>query len=254
MILAIIIFSSRVALSEDLPVDDFEQVSNDEDSLGEDISDQIAVDEIEEPPVQYNYVPDNRSNFFIPPITQKVYELQPESQEIPIVSPLQEIELADLGLVGVWKSTADQPRALLLETGKPSGHIVEEGDLVGPNSGKVKKIFLTSPEHILVQSYKLSFDGSRKYSETKIYLDKLGEAADASKVGTKYSLPESPVPASPGSGSEDPGSSQISNDSTIENPASPVGLNDTEVNNPPNSATPPKAPNFEIQPGVTRSN
>ena len=69
-----IIICANIALSQSdqssaTNNDDFEEVSINEKSVGEDISNEVDVSNVDQPKIAYNYTPNDRPNPFIPPVT-----------------------------------------------------------------------------------------------------------------------------------------------------------------------------------------
>ena len=166
-------------------------VDDDEENGAEDVSRDIRVEDILESPMEFHYAAFSKPDPFVPPMTA-ITENAPaparndngiKSLEIPILSPLQQFELTDLTLVGVWQVKAGERKAMVLTpSGKNAGAqgiIVKVGDPIGSRGGKVAKI---DSESISVREFMLDADGTRKYFDEKLLMGKIQTSVDAEKI------------------------------------------------------------------------
>ena len=154
----------------------------DEVSVAVDVSGGARFEVIAEDPSDFHYVGSEKSDPFLPPLITNpegvktsgtVLNAQPGSIEIPIVSPLQQYDLNQLNLVGVWQLTTGERKAMILAPanngGAGQGIIVKVGDPVGNRGGKITSI---GEEYVNVREFMLAPDGSRRYLDQKMQMGK----------------------------------------------------------------------------------
>ena len=151
-------------------------------SVAKDVSARSRFEEVAEDPSDFHYVGSEKSDPFLPPLITSpegskvpgaVLKAQPGSIEIPIVSPLQQYELNQLNVVGVWQLTTGERKAMILAPanggGAGQGIIVKTGDPVGNRGGKITSI---GEEYVNVREFMLAPDGSRRYLDQKMQMGK----------------------------------------------------------------------------------
>ncbi|MCX6118391.1 MAG: pilus assembly protein PilP [Proteobacteria bacterium] len=87
-----------------------------------------------------------------------------DSEEIPIISPLQYFDVRQLFATGVWVSE-DMRWKALIETPDQQGIVVKVNDPIGNSGGRVTAI---DPGGVHVRQYKLRKDGSQDFSDVVI--------------------------------------------------------------------------------------
>jgi Tfp pilus assembly protein PilP len=151
-------------------------------AVAKDVSARSRFEEIAEDPADFHYVGSEKSDPFLPPLISTpegskvagtVFKSQPGSIEIPIVSPLQQYDLNQLNVVGVWQLTTGERKAMILAPanggGAGQGIIVKTGDPVGNRGGKITSI---GEEYVNVREFMLAPDGSRRYLDQKMQMGK----------------------------------------------------------------------------------
>ena len=164
------------------PVPAEDHSSEDGASVGKDVSGRSQFEEISEDPTDFHYVGSEKSDPFLPPLITSsegfkvpgaVMKAQPGGIEIPIVSPLQQYELNQLNVVGVWQLPTGERKAMILVpangVGAGQGIIVKTGDPVGNRGGKITSI---GEEYVNVREFMLAPDGSRRYLDQKMQMGK----------------------------------------------------------------------------------
>lgn len=124
----------------------------------------ITVEDIVEPPADYQYAAFGRPDPFLPPIRAITASL-----EVPIVSILQNYPTSELSVVGIWQTDSGERKALIL-TPKQEGVVAAVGDSLGRLGGRVSKI---SDSDVTVREFSLSPDGTRKFDDVKLNLGPL---------------------------------------------------------------------------------
>lgn len=165
-----------------VPVPDENDAADDGVSVAKDVSARSRFEEIAEDPSDFHYVGSEKSDPFLPPlitspegtkVSGTMLKAQPGSIEIPIVSPLQQYELNQLNVVGVWQLTTGERKAMILApangVGSGQGIIVKTGDPVGNRGGKITSI---GEEYVNVREFMLAPDGSRRYLDQKMQMGK----------------------------------------------------------------------------------
>ena len=163
-------------------VPDENDAADDGVSVAKDVSARSRFEEIAEDPSDFHYVGSEKSDPFLPPlitspegtkVSGTMLKAQPGSIEIPIVSPLQQYELNQLNVVGVWQLTTGERKAMILApangVGSGQGIIVKTGDPVGNRGGKITSI---GEEYVNVREFMLAPDGSRRYLDQKMQMGK----------------------------------------------------------------------------------
>ena len=117
---------------------------------------------------EYFYASFSSADPFVPPPISELLA----KEEIPITSILQLYPAAILKVVGIWE-LATQDRKALIMTPKNQGVTVREGDQIGRKGGVVKEI---ERDHIVVRTFELSPDGTRRYEDKTLWLGTKPEA------------------------------------------------------------------------------
>lgn len=158
----------------------------------QDLSGQVSIEEIVDPPGEYHYAAFGRPNPFLPPRgmstagsapTPRVAmsltgEVTVAGTEIPVVSPLQTYALDRLELKGIWQLQSGEMRAIVMTPDK-EGIIVKVNDPI--SAGKVLTI---GKDFVTVRQYRLRTDGVREFNDERIALggDYTGQPQGAVKL------------------------------------------------------------------------
>lgn len=168
------------------------QVAEDDSSIqAKDLSYDIRIETIVEPPAEYHFSSFGREDPFMPPLARMKSNIDRRKSQakygIPIVNSMQ-VSLSNLTVRGIWQLANGERRALVIASrdvrgegdGDPSRALQEEegvvakvGDLIGP-AGKIIEI---DESAVVTRQYKLLRDGTRTFDEVVLHLGGL----DASK-------------------------------------------------------------------------
>jgi Tfp pilus assembly protein PilP len=140
-------------------------------SVAEEITDGVRIEDIVEPPSDYQYAAFGKADPFVPPILSYEEDNVAGSVEIPIVSPLQQFKLIDLKLVGVWQMSDGARKGMVITpTGNISvaqGIIIQNGDPIGNKGGKIIGV---GEDYITVREFMLAPDGTREFEDSQMFM------------------------------------------------------------------------------------
>lgn len=149
------------------------------ESVAQEVTKGVRVEDIVEPPTDYRYAAFGKADPFVPPVVTRDGRVSTtpgvDPLEIPIVSPLQRFNLADLAVVGVWQLATGERKAMIMarsDGGAAQGIIVKNGDPVGNRGGKILGI---SDSYVTVREFTLAPDGTRQYEDQQLFMSGAGE-------------------------------------------------------------------------------
>jgi Tfp pilus assembly protein PilP len=129
----------------------------------------LKVEDIVEQGERYQYSGHDKPDPFLAPIQLVEAKKQVlDSEEIPIISPLQYFDVKALQTKGVWEAEAGNWKAMI-ETPDQQGIITKLGDPIGNSGGRVIQV---STNGVLVREYKLQKDGTQAFSERLVPMAK----------------------------------------------------------------------------------
>lgn len=159
---------SVAALGDDATWQSYSTVGSEKENF----EGQVRIEDIVEPPSDYQYAAFGKEDPFVPPLPEANANstLSLGGFEIPIVSPLQKYELKKLNMVGIWQGTNNERKALVMTPavdGAEQGIIVKISDPVGNKGGKVIDI---GNDYITVREFTLAKDGTRQFEDKQMHL------------------------------------------------------------------------------------
>jgi Tfp pilus assembly protein PilP len=151
-------------------------------SAAQDVTMGVRVEDIVEPPTDYQFAAFGKGDPFVPPLYLKediVSAVDPI--EIPIISPLQRHPIASLVVAGIWENAGSERKALILipDAAGPVGIVSRKDDPIGINGGRILSI---QKESVTVREFRLAPDGTRQYDDKQLVLDRTG-MPDEPQVG-----------------------------------------------------------------------
>ncbi|MCX6124605.1 MAG: pilus assembly protein PilP [Proteobacteria bacterium] len=151
-------------------------IQNTPQKVSEAVSTGVQVEDIIEPVESYRFSGLDRPDPFIAPVklveASKAHSI--DSEEIPIISPLQYHDLKTLMVTGVWETERGKWKAMI-ETPDRQGIITKLQDAVGNSAGRVTEI---SPNGVLVREYRLRKDGSQEFNDRMIAMAKESDSGE----------------------------------------------------------------------------
>lgn len=177
MIFSTVLFANQQEVSVDIIEggEDFQADSNDKANVAQEIGEGIKIEDIVEPPADYRYAAFGQNDPFVHPEFSR--DFSDEATDIPIVSSLQKFRLVQLKIVGVWILKNNDRKAMVL-TPDGEGIIVRIGDTIGKNNGKIFDILT---DRVIVRSFRISPDGTRKFDDSDLFLAKAAKTDTRSK-------------------------------------------------------------------------
>lgn len=144
----------------------------------------IRVEDIVEPLSEYRYAAFGKGDPFIPPLmTEEVVSKVINAVEIPLLSPLQQFELRDLSLVGVWQLANGERKAMIMTPSgaadSTQGIIVRGGDPVGKRGGRILAI---GDNFLTVREFQLGEDGTRQFSDQQMFMGQNPRSSHLGKI------------------------------------------------------------------------
>lgn len=144
--------------------------------VAEEITSGVRVEDIIEPPSDYRYAAFGKSDPFVPPMVTEEAQPEPEpagALEIPIVSPLQRYPVYQLKIVGIWRLTSGERKAMIMtppdQIGTGAGVIVKTGDPIGDHGGKILGI---GEDYMTIREFTLAADGTRQFEDHQMWMGK----------------------------------------------------------------------------------
>ena len=151
-------------------------------SAAQDVTMGVRVEDIVEPPTDYQFAAFGKGDPFVPPLYLKEdIASAVDPIEIPIISPLQRHPIANLVVAGIWENADGTRKALILvpDAASPVGIVSRKDDPIGINGGRILAI---NKESVTVREFRLAPDGTRQYDDKQLTLDRTG-MPEAPQVG-----------------------------------------------------------------------
>jgi Tfp pilus assembly protein PilP len=159
-------------------------------TVGIDITRDLNVEDITEPPIDFQFVSYGKDDPFLPMMTinedgsrKSLDSLQSGKRksakikdlESPIVNPLQKHDLSKLKVVGIWQGSTGERKALVMAPknrdaqggAATEGIVVLKGTQMGNRFGVVVSI---GPDRVNVREYVVLHDGKKHFKTTSKYL------------------------------------------------------------------------------------
>jgi len=150
----------------------------------------LTIEEIIEPVVDYNYASFDKEDPFIAPYIKKQKPEWSESsvKETPIISVLQEFELSELKVVGIWQGDKGERKSLIM-AGTTEAVVTRVGDPIGRRSGKILAIGENS---LIVREMRYGPDGTAQYEDIDMPLQRnnLGMSLSGGATNFKGNSPK----------------------------------------------------------------
>lgn len=143
--------------------DSYQNPMLDEEAVASEVTGGILIEDIIEPATGYSYAVFNKRDPFIPPFLRS---RSLNSEETPIINILQNYDLSELKVAGIWRSYSGESKVLVM-TKNNEGVIVKREDPIGKNNGKIIAI---GTDSITVREYSYTLEGTQQFEDIDLPL------------------------------------------------------------------------------------